>query len=90
MLSFFSTRRNWDFHIPSLAGASVLPPPPLVRGGGPHWVGGKGVGESRFRRGDINCGTLYMDFVCYIIYFGKDEGCPNVVIMRLNPFTSRY
>ncbi len=46
-----SSARNW-------AQASV-PPPPLVRGG-PHSLGGEGLGESQFRRGDIHCGILYI------------------------------
>ncbi len=34
------------------------PPPPPVLGGGVHSPAKKGLGESQFRRGDINC-TVY-------------------------------
>jgi hypothetical protein len=55
--SFFSSRRNCDSPTPHPQ-ASV-PPPPLVRGGGgAHSLAGEGVGESQFRRGNIQCGTL--------------------------------
>jgi hypothetical protein len=57
VLSFFSSRRNWDFPNPLPAGEYASPP--LVPGGGAHSLARKGVGESQFRRGDIHCGTLY-------------------------------
>jgi hypothetical protein len=56
VLSFFSSRRNWDCPNPSPAGEFARPP--LVPGGGAQSLAKEGVGESQFRRGDIYCGTL--------------------------------
>ncbi len=58
VLSFFSSRRNWDSLNP-LPAESVPPPPPLVPGGGATLVSERGMGESQFQRGDIHCGTQY-------------------------------
>jgi hypothetical protein len=44
----FSSRRNWDYPM----------------GGGAHSLAREGLGESLFRRGDIHCGTLYIDVLC--------------------------
>jgi hypothetical protein len=55
VLSFFSSRRNWEY--PSPAGECAPPPP------GSEWRGTlerEGLGESQFRRGDIHCGTLFI------------------------------
>jgi hypothetical protein len=54
VLSFFSSRWNWNSHNPSPAGECAPPP---VLGGGAHSLARKGLGESQFRRGDIHCGT---------------------------------
>ncbi len=64
VLSFFSSRRNWDSPNPSPAGECS--PLPLVPGGGAHSLATEegGGGESQFRRGDIHCGTLYMCVLC--------------------------
>jgi hypothetical protein len=73
VLSFFSSRRNWDSPTPHpQASVPCVPPlaPPLVPGGGAHSLARERVGESMFRLGDINCGTLYtvsMYFVSYIL-----------------------
>ncbi len=61
MLSFFSSRRNWDYPTPSPPADCA--PPPLVQGGA-HSLAGEGVGESQFRRGDIHCGPLHMYVLC--------------------------
>ncbi len=39
---------------------------PLVPGGGEHSLARDGVGESQFRRGEINCGTLYLYALCVL------------------------
>jgi len=51
VLSFFSSRRNWDSPNPSVAGECG---PPFVPGVGAHSL----ARESQFRRGDMHCGTL--------------------------------
>jgi hypothetical protein len=63
VLSFFSSRRNWDYPNPSPAGECA--PPPLVLGGRGTLAGERGVG--RVRRGDIHCGTLYIYVLCACI-----------------------
>ncbi len=40
------------------------PPPPLILGGEAHSLAREGLGESQSRRGDIHCGTLYMNVLC--------------------------
>jgi hypothetical protein len=57
VISFFSSRRNWDSPNPSPAGECA---PPLVPGERAHSLAREGLGESQFRRVDILCGTLYM------------------------------
>jgi hypothetical protein len=49
----------------------VCPPPPLVLGGGAHSLARKGVGESKFRRGNIHCGTLYICTVLCGIFLSR-------------------
>jgi hypothetical protein len=49
VLSFFSSRRNWDSPTP-LAAGECAPPPPFGPGGREHSPAAKGVGESQFRR----------------------------------------
>jgi hypothetical protein len=66
VLSFFSSRRNWDSPTPHPQ-ASV-PPHRLVPRGGAHSLAREGVGESQFRRGDILCGTLYIYVLCDWMY----------------------
>ncbi len=39
-------------------------PSPLDPGGGAHSLARDGVGESQSRRGDINCGTIYICPLC--------------------------
>ncbi len=55
VLSFLSSRRNWDSPTP-LSRRRVCPPL-WLRGGGAHSLGGEEVGESQFQRGDIHCVT---------------------------------
>jgi hypothetical protein len=62
MLSFFSSRRNWDSPNPSTAGECAPPLP--VLGGGAQSLVREGLEESQFRRGDIHCGTLYIYVLC--------------------------
>ncbi len=57
----FSSRRNWDFPNPSLAGENALP---LVSGWVAHSVAREGVWESQFWRGDINCGYSINIVLC--------------------------
>jgi hypothetical protein len=66
VLSFFSSRRNWDAPNPSPAGECAHPP---VRWGGAHSLAREGLGESEFRRGDIHCGTLYIYVICGLLLF---------------------
>ena len=61
VLSFFSSRRNWDSPTPSPLQTAVYPPTPRFRLVA-HSLAGEGVGESQFRRGDIHCGTLYTKY----------------------------
>ncbi len=68
-LSFFSSRRNWDSPNPSPAGECA--PTALVPGGGAHSLARKGVVESQFQRGYINCGTLYIYELCALIPSGS-------------------
>ncbi len=44
--------------------ASVLP---LVLGGGAHSLARDGLGEFKFRLGDIHCGTLYILYKYFVI-----------------------
>ncbi len=60
VLSFFSSRRNWDSPNPSPACEWASPTPRPVLGGGTHSLAREGLGESQFRRGDTHCGTLYI------------------------------
>ncbi len=47
----------------------VCPPPPVL-GGGAHSLAREGLPESQFRRGDIYCGTLYINVLCGSVYLG--------------------
>jgi hypothetical protein len=64
MLSFLSSRWNWDSPDPSPARECA--PPPFGSGERGTLAGERGgaVGESHFRRGDIHRGTLYMYVLC--------------------------
>jgi hypothetical protein len=73
VISFFSSRPIWDSPTPSHAGECVMCAKEmgctsLFRSGGGRWVGtltcGRGDGKSQFRRGDIDCGTLYIYVLC--------------------------
>jgi hypothetical protein len=67
LLSFFSSRRNWDSPNSSPAGECATPP--LVPGGGgAHSLAGAGGEESQFRREDKHCGTLHM----YVVFCGRN------------------
>ncbi len=63
VLSFFSSRRNWDSPNPSLAGEFAPPPPWFWGEGHTRWLR-EGLGESQFWRGDIHSGTLYIYVLC--------------------------
>ncbi len=67
VLSFFSSRWNWDSQTPHPQ-ASVLPPP----------LWSRGEGESQFRRGVIHCSTLYILFMYFVSvpiqYYTLSEG----------------
>jgi hypothetical protein len=65
VLSFFSSRRHWDFPNPSPASeCAPLPHPTPALGGGAHSLAREGLGEPQFRRGEIHCGTLYIYVLC--------------------------
>ncbi len=68
VLSFLSSRPNWDSPTPSHAGECV--PPSLVPGGGGEGTlaSRRGSGRSQFQRGDIHCGTLVIYVLCVWIY----------------------
>jgi hypothetical protein len=61
VLSFFSSRRNWDSPNPSPAGECASPPP--VLGGGAHSLAREGLGSPNSDEG--TCGTLHI----YVPYF---------------------
>jgi hypothetical protein len=61
VLSFFSSRRNWDSTNPQPQ-ANV--PHPFGSGGRAHSLAREGLGESQFQRGDIHCVTLYIYVLC--------------------------
>jgi hypothetical protein len=78
VLSFLSTRRNWDTPTPPAAGECA--PPPFGPGGGAHSFVGEGLGESQFRRGDIQYTVvlnIYKYFVVMVIY----RGCITVAVI---------
>jgi hypothetical protein len=52
----FSSRRDLGLPQPLTRRRVCLP----FQGGGTHSLAREGVGESQFRRGYINCGTLYV------------------------------
>ncbi len=61
VLSFFSSRRNWDSPNLSPAGECAPPLPWFWGEGHTRWrKRGWNLGESQFRLGDIHCGTLYI------------------------------
>ncbi len=67
VLSFLSSRPNWDSTTPSHAGECV--PPQWFRGEGTLACGrGEGAGGSQFQRGDRHSGTLgiYVFFKLFI------------------------
>jgi len=55
VLSIFSSRHNLDSPNPSPVGECA---PPFWGEGHTRWR--QGLGESKFRRRDIHCGTLYV------------------------------
>jgi hypothetical protein len=64
VLSFFSSRQNWESPTPLAAGECL--PPPFGPEGRAHSLAGEELGESQFRRGDMHCGalcTVYKYFV---------------------------
>jgi hypothetical protein len=74
VLSFFSSRWNWDSPNPSPAGE--CDPPPFGSGGrGAHSLAREGVGESQFQRGAIHCGTLYI----YVLWGSGERNVAHVV-----------
>jgi hypothetical protein len=67
VLSFFSSRQNWDSPNPSPAGECALPPR-FGSGGRGTLPGERRGGESQFQRGDIHCGNLYTHFLMFFLY----------------------
>ncbi len=88
VLSFFSSRRNWDSLNPSPAGERIPPPPPppLVPRGGAHSLAREGVGESQFRRGDILYTVLPCKYTYFVVLGIKSSG---TVLLQLID-TGRY
>jgi hypothetical protein len=64
VLSFCSSRRNWDSTTPPSPAGECALPLPLLPGGGAHSLAREGVGESQFRRGDTHCNSLRMWLLC--------------------------
>ncbi len=62
VLSFYSSRRNWDSPDPSPAGEYA--PPPFGTGGRGTLAGEKGGGRVPILTRDIHCGTLYIYVLC--------------------------
>jgi len=64
VLSFFSSRRNWDSPTPLTR--RLVSPPPFGSGEGAHSLAREGLGESQFRRGYLHCGTLYLLYTFFL------------------------
>jgi hypothetical protein len=80
VLSFFSSRPNWNYPTPSHAG-DVCPSFGSGGGGGFTLIRGRGgedVGESQFRRGDRHFGTLGSRYICTLLIMAK------VKVFRIN------
>jgi hypothetical protein len=65
----FSSRRIGTLPQP-LTRRRVCLPSPRFWGGGAHSLAREGAGESQFRRGYINCGTLYtyIRILCFALF----------------------
>ncbi len=63
VLSFFSSRRNWDSPNPSTAGECT--PPPHGSGGRGTLAGERGYGRVPIPTRGKHCGTLYIYVLCY-------------------------
>ncbi len=74
VLSFFSSRRNWDSPNHSPAGECALPPPPRFGGRG-TLAGERGDGRVPIPTRDRHCGTLHI-----FKYFGGHNMCPRVLL----------
>jgi hypothetical protein len=68
VLSFFSGRRNWDSHNPSLKGQCAPAPPPRFWGEGHTRWRERGLGESQFRRGDIHCAVVLFIYSYFVVH----------------------
>jgi hypothetical protein len=66
VLSFISSRRNWDFPNPSPA-VECVPPPGYAGRGTAHSLAREGLGESQFRRWDIHCGTPSLIYTYFVL-----------------------
>jgi len=78
MLSFFSSRRNWDCPNPSPAGECASPPlAPVTRGAAPS-LAREGSGESQFQRGDIHSAwySLYICNLCWVSFHRRSRSDP--------------
>ncbi len=56
--------KSSELGLPQTLSRRRVCPPPLDPRGGAHSLAREGVGESQYRRGDINCGTLYICTLC--------------------------
>ncbi len=83
VLSFFSSRRNWDSPTPHTQ-VSVSPPL-LIPGRGTHSLAGEGAGESQFRRGDMHCGTLYIHVLCDVLHLLPPPLPPSKIWVESRP-----
>jgi hypothetical protein len=68
----------------------VCPLPPPVLGEEAHSLAREGLGESKFRRGDIHCGTLYICMYVYVLcapYPTTSLGCqiPDFIFCCFRP-----
>ncbi len=69
VLSFFSSRWNWDSPTPSLAEECALPP--LVPGGGAHSLGRGGGGVPIQTRGHLRVMTYTVVLYLYMYFVGS-------------------
>ncbi len=81
VLSFLSSRWNWDSPTSSPAGECA--PPFGFWGRGAHLLAREGVGESQFRRGDIHRGTLWYFVVSTKGFLNIDDFIGTVNMHRL-------
>jgi hypothetical protein len=91
VLSFFSSRRNWDSPNPSPAGESAHPPR-FYGEVHAHSLAREGLGESQFRRGDIHLWyslyirTLWWNIPPLKVLTNEKRGGLRVISFDRSPF----